>query len=188
MLITNSFDSTYKIWDISKNCKLPLSCFYDSDSAIVSADFKQTDNLHICLNEDGYIFIRNILNEKEFKKIKIQKGNFNFIKFNSINKNQFFVSSQESFKIYDIKEGREIDSIKSFANCVDINLDANKYLLTFPNAFKTYTRNNYNFNNTEKVIFEYEDISFSNICFYNDKLDCLIAGTENGDFMYSCNV
>lgn len=172
---------------MTKNSKLPLNCFYDSDSSIVSADFRQSDNTHICLNEDGNIYIRNILNEKEFKKINVSKSNFNFIKFNPLNKNQFFLSSEEAFKIYDIKEGREIDSINAFVNCVDINLDSNKFLLTFPDSIKTYARNNYNFSNTEKVVFEYDEICFSNVCFYNDKFDYLIAGNNNGDLIYSSN-
>ena len=184
MLISNSSDSTFKIWDMSKNSKLPLNCFYDSDSAIVSADFRQADNIHICLNEDGNVYIRNILNEKEFKKIKVSKSNFNFIKFNALNKNQFFLSSEDSFKIYDIKEGREIDSIKAFANCVDILLDSNNFLVTFPDSIRRYARNSYNFNETEKVIFESEEISFSNVCFYNEKFDYLIAGNNNGDLIY----
>lgn len=170
---------------MAKNSKLPLNCFYDSDSAIVSADFRQTDNLHICLNEDGNVFIRNILNEKELKKIRVPKNNFNFIKFNALNKNQFFLSSEDSFKVYDIKEGREIDSINAFANCVDINLDSNKFLVTFPDSIKTYARCNYNFNNTEKLVFEYDEISFSNVCFYNEKFDYLIAGSNNGDLIYT---
>jgi len=172
---------------MSKNSKLPLNCFYDSDSAIVSADFSQKDNLHICLNEDGNIFIRNILNEKEYKKIRVGKENFNFIKFNALNKNQFFLSSEECFKVFDIKEGREIDSINAFANCVDIHLDSNKYLVTFPGSINTYARNNYNFNITEKLIFKNDEISFSNVCFYNEKFDYLIAGNNNGDLIYTSN-
>jgi len=170
---------------MSKNSKLPLNCFYDSDSAIISADFRQSDNLHICLNEDGNIYIRNILNEKEFKKIRVSKKNFNFIKFNPLNKHQFFLSSEDTFKVYDIKEGRETDKIDIFSNCIDINLDSDKYLITFHDSIKTFGRKNYNFDNTEKIVFDYADLAFSNICFYNDKFDCLIAGNANGDFIYS---
>lgn len=134
------------------------------------------------MNEDGYVFIRNIGNEKEFKKVKISKdNNYNFLKFNPVNKNQFFISSENEFKVYDIREGKEVDSINKFKNCIDISLDGFKYLVTFRDSVKLYEKNIF----SEITILEYQDLTFSNICYYNDRLDCLIAGNESGDFLFS---
>jgi hypothetical protein len=122
-------------------------------------------------------------NEKEFKTLQAKRKNNNFVKFNPFNKNQFFLGSTESLSIFDIREGKEIETIKLFADCVDIFCDSCNFLITFKDGVRLFDKNNFE----EKILFEYQDLSFANICFYNDKFDCYITGNENGDFIYSIN-
>lgn len=139
--------------------------------------------MHICLNDDGYAYLRNITDEKDFKKIKIHKDNiYNFIKFNPLNENQFFVSSEKEFLIYDIKEGKELENIHILANCIDITMDSFRFIVTFKNYIKIFERNDLT---TNKILKEYQDLSFSNVSCYNEKFDCMIVGNDNGDFLYS---
>lgn len=184
LLVSSSADSTNKIWDFTKNPKFPINCFYDSDSAIISSDLRQTDDFHICLNEEGYVYLRNIANEKEFKSIKAKRKNYNFVKFNPFNKNQFYLGSEESLSIFDLRENKEIEVIKKFGDCVDIFCDSRKYLVTFRDSIRLFDKNTLEEKN---LIFEYPELSFANLCFYNEKFDSYISGNENGDFIYSMN-
>ena len=105
------------------------------------------------------------------------------MKYNPFNKNQFFLGSEESLSIFDIREGKEIEAIKQFADCVDIFSDSQKYFVTFKDGVRLFDKNNIE----EKLLFENSDLSFSNLSFHNDKFDCFITGNENGDFIYSMN-
>ncbi len=105
------------------------------------------------------------------------------MKFNPFNRNQFFLGSQECLSIFDIREGKEIESLKLFGDCVDVFCDSVNYLITYKDGVRLFNKNNFE----EKILFENKDLSFANICFYNDKFDCFISGNENGDFIYSIN-
>lgn len=126
---------------MSNNNKIPTVVYYDTESKIVSADYRSKDNLHICLDEDGNFIIRNIKGEKDHKKIKMPNVNFKYVKFNPINDYQFFVCSENFFKIYDIRNNLEMDSISIFANSVEVLNDSKNFLLASQEGLELYYSN-----------------------------------------------
>jgi WD40 repeat protein len=185
MLVTDGADSTYKIWDLTNNNKIPTVVYYDTESPIVSADFRPKDNLHICLDSDGNIITRNVKNQKECIKNRITKEHFNYVKFNPLNDFQYFICTESYFKIYDLRNNIEIGSVREFSNSIDIVNDSKNYLLTFNQGLKLFSFKNH----TEELNREWNEfgnVSFCNMGFFNyTNPDVIVVGNENGDVFYS---
>ena len=105
--------------------KLPSDVFYDTESKIISADFKAKDSLHLCLDEDGNYVLRKIHQKNNVKKYKLKKENYKFIGFNKVNDNQYFISSTESFRIFDMRTHLEINQVEELKGAFDIFNDSN---------------------------------------------------------------
>ena len=181
-MITDGADSTCKVWDLSNSNKIPSSVYFDTESKIISSDFRPTDSLYICLDEDGHFILRKIKEEKESSKIKLSRQNYKYLKFNPMNDFQYFIGSEESFKIYDIRTHLEIETIEEFKNSINIFNDSNNYMLIREDGLNLY---NYSSHKIEKVK---EWINFSLVTHFNMSYinpDVLLVGNEGGDVYYS---
>lgn len=137
------------------------------------------------MDEEGNFITRNVKNDKEVKKIKLPKKNYKFVKFNPLNELQYFISTEESFKIYDMRTNLEIDSVEEFADSIDIFNDSSQFLTVKPNELSLYT---FNAGKTEK---QREWNTFGSISHLNmnsvnyDNPEVIILGNDNGDVYYS---
>jgi hypothetical protein len=159
--------------------------YYDTETTIISSDFRPKDNLHICIDEDGHFVMRNLKTEKECKKIKLPKQEYKYVKFNSLNNFQYFVCSEESFKIYDVRNHLEMDSVVEFANSIDIFNDSKNFLLVKTEGLELHT---FNLHKVEKLKdwMSFGKVSYANMNSVNySNPDLIIVGNENGDLFYS---
>lgn len=170
---------------MNNNNKIPVIVYYDTESKIVSADYRGKDNLHICIDEDGHVVIRSLKGEKEFKKIKIQPENFKYIKFNPLNDFQYFICTDSYFKIYDIRNNFEMDSVEQFANSIDIFNDSKNYLLVKQSEINLF---HFNTHKVEKLkewnnfgTLSHANMNSVNYC----DPEIILLGNENGDLFYS---
>jgi WD40 repeat protein len=184
-IITDGADSTCKVWDLSNSNKIPTVVHYDTESTIVSADYRHKDSLHLCIDEDGQFVIRNMKQEKEFKKIKLPKENYKFVKFNPLNESQYFIGSEESFKIFDIRTNLEINTIDEFKNSIEIFNDSSKCLLVREEGLELYSYSG------KEVQKEKEWVDFGMVTHLNmntvnySNPEVLVIGNETGDVYLS---
>jgi WD40 repeat protein len=181
-LITDGADSTCKVWDISINNKIPVVVYYDTESRIISADFRPQDNLHILIDEDGYFIMRNMKGHHDFVKTRLPKQKYNFVKFNSINENQYFIGGSDSIKIYDVRTNLEIESIPEFCGAIDIFNDSKSYLVAKDDGLSLFSHQ------LEKLK-EWKDINSishlnMNVVNYQNP-EIILIGSTNGDVFIS---
>lgn len=138
--------------------------------------------MHICIDEDGHLVIRSIKDEKEVRKLKVPKEEFRFIKFNPLNESQFFLCSENSFKVFDVRTNLELESIDQFANSIDLFSDTHKYLLVKDTGLGLYN---------SQIELENEWTNFGRISHASLKSinygrpDMIIVGNEAGDLFCS---
>jgi WD40 repeat protein len=184
-IITDGADSTCKVWDLSNSNKIPSVVYYDTESTIISADYRHKDTLHICIDEDGHFVMRNIKQEKEHKKIKLPKENYKFVKFNPMNESQYFIGSEESFKVYDLRTNLEINNVEEFKNSIDFFNDSKKSLVVREEGLEVYT---FSLHETlkEKEWLDFGAVTHFNINSINySNPDIMILGNESGDVYLS---
>jgi hypothetical protein len=153
--------------------KLPSDVFYDTESKIISADYKLKENLHLCLDEDGNFVLRKINQKNNVKKIKLKKENYKYIGFNKVNDNQYFISSSENFRIFDIRTHLEIYQVEELKGAFDIFNDSNNFLKIHESGLDL-------FDNNFKQFKHYGDLGFLTHFNANYPEVCII-GNENGD-------
>jgi hypothetical protein len=156
--------------------------YYDTEARIISADFRVKDNLHILIDEDGYFIMRNLKGHHDFIKTKLPKQKFNFVKFNHLNENQYFIGGADSIKIFDVRNNLEIESIPEFSNAIDILNDSKSYLVAKEDEL-------FLFSHQIEMKKEWKDVSSishlnMNIVNYQNP-DIVIVGTKNGDVFIS---
>lgn len=156
--------------------------FFDTEGKIISADYRAKDNLHVCVDEDGLVVMRNMRDQKDFKKVKVQKDEFKYIKFNPLNDFQYFLCAENSFKIYDVRSHLELDDIAQFADSVNIFGDSSGYLLAKREGITIYNTQI----EVQKQITSFGDITHANMKSINfSKPDIIVIGNENGDLFCS---
>ncbi len=185
MLITDGADSTCKIWDLSNPNKIPLDVYYDTETAIVSSDYRDYDNLHICVDEDGNFVIRNVKDEKECFKTKLNNHNFRLVKINPLNHYQYFISTKDTFKIYDFRNNLEVDSISELSDSFEVFNDSKQYLSIKGDSMELYKINT-GVLGKHRDWKEFGEITHANINTTNYmSLDCIVLGNDTGDIFYS---
>lgn len=161
--------------------------YYDTDTTIVSADYRSKDNLHICVDEDGHFVMRNMKEGKDFKKVTLEKSNYKYVKFNPMNEYQYFICSEESFKIYDVRNNLEMDSVEQFANSDDIFNDSSTYLLVHKEGLKLYAFSE----NKVEIVKDWNEMGEVTFCDMNSvnytNPEIIVVGNENGD-LYCSNL
>jgi hypothetical protein len=170
---------------MSNNNKIPLHVFYDSESKIVSSDFRSKDNIHICIDDDGLLLIRNVNDVKDFKKINLMKKNYKYVKFNPLNDFQYFICSETDFKIYDIRNNLEMDSVDAFADSIDIFNDSKNFLIAKNEGLFLYTFCSSKMESVKEWT-EFDQISHANMNIINySNPELILIGNEQGDVFYS---
>lgn len=187
-LITCGEDSTYKIWNLTNYNPIPYNVFYDTESKIIAADYRSKDSMFACLDNDGNLVIRNLLKDKEFKLMKLGYDNYNFVKFNNFNDYQYFISSKNSFRIFDIRTNYEIENIEEFKNSTEIINDSKNYMLGYlDNTLSVYDtdvlKGGYTLQNSWKDILNVSCISTNSK--YYEVPELIAIGNDNGDLYYS---
>ena len=119
--------------------------------------------------------------------INLSKQEYNFVKFDIFDENEFYVSSKQSFKVFDTRTFKEIYEIPQFKNCLDIyNDNSSNYLISKKDSLThiCYETNMKKY--TEIKNWEINDISCLSI---NNPLlknpEIIAIGCENGDIYYS---
>lgn len=167
-----------KVWDLADPQKIPTMVFFDTEGKIVSADFRAKDNMHLCIDEEGLVVMRNLKNNKEFKKMSVEKDNYRYVKFNPLNEFQYFLCGEKSFKIFDVRSHFELDSINQFADSINIFGDSSGYLIGRKSGIELYN------SQVEllKGIDTFGEITHINMRSVNyTRPDMIIIGNENGD-------
>jgi len=141
-----------------------------------------------CLDNDGNLVIRNLLKDKEFKLMKLGYDNYNFVKFNNFNDYQYFISSKNSFRIFDIRTNYEIENIEEFKNSTEIINDSKNYMLGYlDNTLSVYDtdvlKGGYTLQNSWKDILNVSCISTNSK--YYEVPELIAIGNDNGDLYYS---
>jgi hypothetical protein len=143
--------------------------------------------MHVCLDKEGNIVFRNVNKDNEVQIKKMKKTEFNLVKFNPFDEFEVYISSKDSFKIYDTRMFQEICEIQQFKNCLDIyNDNSNNYLISKRDSinFFNYDAMTKKFNEIKN--WELNDISclsINNSSFKNP--DIITIGCDNGDLYYS---
>lgn len=129
------------------------------------------------------LVLRDLRKENEFKKLKLSfKDKYKLVKFNELNDFQYFVSGDNSFKVFDIRSHIEIDSIEEFKGALEIFNDSSNFLIAKKEALFLY-------NNDLEKLKEWNE--FGNITSLNLKSanylkpDVIVVGNSNGDVFVS---
>jgi hypothetical protein len=143
------------------------------------------NNTHICVDEDGLLVIRDIKNEKQFKKLQLEKDCYKLVKLNHVNENQFYVVSENKFSIYDLRTYQSFEQVEEFKNCSEVFNDSESYLLMQDGHLNLYSYTT----NTPTLLKDFDGISNlkhlnCNLQNYNNP-DIIILGNNNGDLFYS---
>lgn len=111
-LISDGADSVYKLWDINK--KIPEQSYFDTEGEIVSCDYREKDNLHICVDIDGNVALRNMNDKEEVSKFVLNGSSFYNVKFDCDDVNKYYISNDESLDIYDTRMNKIINSVSEW--------------------------------------------------------------------------
>lgn len=179
-VITAGNDCTYKIWDSS--LKTQLHAFYDCEDHIIASDYNSNSSTYACLDNSGNLVLRFLNNIKEHKITKINNNEnleYYFIKFNSLNDNQLFISTSKSFTVFDIRKSMSIDSIEELRGSIDVVNDTKNILSIKVKEVCCYSTNYGNFS----LIKNYSLVKAS-CCILDENKDIFIGNSE-GDFYYS---
>lgn len=171
-------DSTCKIWDISKTIKTPVNTFYDSDSTIVSSDYRQKDNLLIYIDKGGHFAMRNLDAKNDIIKHNFGNSQYHYIKFNSNNMYQYYICSSESFKVYELRSNKILQTIDAFkkSHCL---IDNNYYLIGNDEGLLLYGSEI-----EKKKSWDYGKVT--NMNYFNRKEEkFVLIGNDTGDVYYS---
>lgn len=184
-MISDGADSTLKIWDLSNNTKIPLDVFYDTETTICSADYRSKDFLHLALDDDGNVVARNLKSQNKCKKIKLPSEDYKLIKFNTVNDNQFFISSEQSFKVFDIRTYTEIRSCEMLSNSSHLLNDTNQFLIGKPSSLCLFEGGK----SDVSFIREWEEVGNTTMLNMNDKNftdpEIIAIGNDKGDVFFS---
>jgi len=167
---------------------IPLKVYFDTETKIIASDYRAHDSMFTCIDQDGNLILRNLQKEKEFKKIKLNYDKYNFVQFNRMNDFQYFVSSQNSFRIFDIRTYYELENIEEFKNSSEIINDTKNFLLGYRDkSLSVYQtdllKGGYSLHNNWKDILNVSCINMNTK--YFDCPDLIALGNENGDLFYS---
>jgi len=142
----------------------------------------------MCLDSEGILVTRNLIRDKEVKIKKHGIMKYNFVKFNEFNDNQYFVSSEKFFKIFDLRNHQEIESIPEFKNTAEMVNDSNSFLITEKNSIKLYFNKEINKDGEYALAKSWKLNNISCIGMDNPRLkfpDIILLGTDVGDLYYS---
>lgn len=186
ILITNSADSTYKTWNVAKSTKLPLHIYYDTENSIVSADYREEDNLHICVDQDGNLILRVLNKGNELNKLFLENANEDtFVKFDQSNNNQFFVGTEEKLDVYDARMNKIIVSYPKWNSVKGLANDSEKAMIFM--KYKPLSLSK--FDEGDKVVKEWDNFGeLTHLKMRTEKNNnngIIILGNENGDVYYS---
>lgn len=180
-LISDGADSTCKVWDINTASRLPIQAYYDTESQIISSDFRQSDNLHICIDKDGHFVMRNFTIKNEIVKSSLGHNQYYYVKLNTNNIYQYYISSIDSFKVCELRTNKVIQTIDAFKQSYSI-LDQSNYLIGNNEGMFLYG------NNLEKERhWDYEKITHMNIKKCIQGSNVIIVGNDLGDVYYASN-
>ena len=185
-LITDGADSTYKIWDLN-DTKYPIHTFYEVESPIISCDYRDIDQLHLCLDSEKNFVLRKIDKSiNEYFKLNLNDKSTNFVKFNKNNLNEYFISSKNKFDIYDIRMNKIIYSLEKYGKVLFCENDSENIIIA--NKDKAFITKLYD----NEILKEYQfgDISYmyyKKIKIENNEKNLLCIGNEIGDLYYSLN-
>lgn len=191
ILVTAGLDCCYKFWDT--NYKMPISTYYDNEDKIISGDIITNSSfnsgLFMCLDTSGCVVFRPVNHQNEYIKIKlheIYKSNRNqeykFAKFSNTNSYHYYISSSKSFKLFDIRNFKEVDSNDNFFGFIDL-IDTSKFLLTNTGGSVSCYKYNNNMISTMELVKDYS-ICNSSCMAMNEEKDIFI-GCNNGDLYIS---
>ena len=184
-LITDGMDSNYKLWDISE--KIPIKVYYDTESQIISCDFRTEDDFHICLDNDKYLVIRKIdTMNTDCYKIVLDDKTTSFVKFNKFNPNEYVVGSKTKFDFYDIRTNKIIESYDNFGRVNLFESDSTHHLISNKKSL-FLTKNNC------EIIKEWNELGDISSLYMegykekesNNNISIVIIGNEKGDVYYS---
>ena len=192
LLITDGADSTYKLWDISNQKKMvPIQVFYDAESTIISCDYREDDDCHICIDTERNLILRRISNNKDelVFKSNLEDKSMNFVGLNKLNLNEYYVASNKKFCLYDIRNNKVINTYDKIGKiCYAVNDNNNRLFYTDEKIVMYKVMENTELN----CVQEWKDLGVISCgMFYNvinddgsnNKVVC--AGNENGDVYYS---
>lgn len=107
-MLTASYDSSFKIWDLKENSGVPTDTFYEFENQIVSGDLNGEGIVGL-LDKEGDVYIMT-KGEKKGKKIKLKKGNYSRFRFDRLDNNKFAVYGDDYVKVYDLRKNLEVYS------------------------------------------------------------------------------
>lgn len=118
---------------------------------------------------------------------KLPKLDFNLVKFNTFEEYELYVSSKDSFKIYDTRTLTEVCEIPQFKNLLEIHNDnSNNYLISKRDSVNYFNYDPHQKKFNEVKNWELNDISCLSINNANFKNpDIITIGCDNGDLYYS---
>lgn len=143
--------------------------------------------MHVCLDLEGNCVFRNINRDNEVHIKRLSKQSYNFVKFNVFEEYQFYVSSNDSFKVYDTRTFQVLYDMPQFKGCLDIyNDNCSNYLISKKDSinyfFYDVGLNKFN----ELKNWDLNDISCLSINNHSYKNpDIITIGCDNGDLYYS---
>lgn len=200
-LLTISKDSFCSIYSLNSDIKTPIHTFRDLNAEIISSDFRIIDNFLIKADIKGNIVLKNVKDDDHIVRYKIEgeygNAEIKYVKFNSVNENEYFICTEEGFKVFDIRTNKQIKENEFFYNTDYIVNDNSNYLVNYTTGIQhyTYSSSTEEFNLLDNLTTNNEVIScFQNNILVNHKFidsntnsyNCISAfGCENGDLFIS---
>jgi len=197
-LLTISSNSSCLLYSLNSNLKTPIGIFRDLDKRIVSSDFRLGDNLLVTADESGVVVMRNMKqSEKMFSfKVKGEYGDtpeIKYVKFNPVNENEYFVCTEDSFRVYDVRSNGLVGEVEFFYNTMDIENDSLGYIVCSRNGVQLYLKDinkriglANSFSLDDSVVSTFQNNQLVNHKYTNNYESSINAvGCENGNLYFS---
>ena len=165
---------------------VPIQVYSDAESSIISCDYREDDDYHICIDTERNLVLRRINANKDdllFKNNLDDKA-VNYVGLNKVKINEYFVASNKKLYIYDVRNNNVINTYDKIGKiCFSINDNVNKLFYTNEKVALYKVMENTELN----CIKEWKDLGeVTSGMFYNGEDNKIICvGNENGDFYYS---
>lgn len=186
-IISDGKDSVYKIWDVNK--KIPLQSYFDTDSPIITCDYRDEDGMHMCIDSDGAFALRNMVTDKIVLKFNMDYSNFYCARFDPTDLNKYYIANETSLDIFDLRMNRLVESISDWNDAKLFTNEGNYFLVADQenDALSLREYGNYgDYLSKFEKLGKVSHIRYRNI--KNKQMQVIICGNKDGDVFYQIDL
>lgn len=186
-IISDGADSVYKLWDVNK--KIPIQSYFDTDSQIVTCDYRDDDQMHMCIDSDGALAIRNMKSDKLMLKMNLDCSNYFYAKFDINELNKYYIANENGIDFYDLRMNKIIDSVGNWSDSKLFLNEGNYFLMTDQEEDLLTLREYENYESNLKSFEQFGKITHIRPKYFKNKQKkIIICGNNEGDIFYHLDI